>query len=163
EALIAHELAHIRRYDYLVNLLQSIVETLLFYHPAVWWLSRRVRTEREHCCDDLAVATTGDVLLYARALTTLETLRRRTGVSLVSMPAFQTYYNPRMERDLRKLIGSLRAHNAPAIGFVGENVLYKNGQLDEERVQLLRTWLDAGYELGTQTFSHPSLYETPLY
>ena len=83
EALIAHELAHIRRYDYLVNLLQAIVETLLFYHPAVWWLSRRVRTEREHCCDDLAVAATGDVLLYAHALTTLETLRRRTGVSLV--------------------------------------------------------------------------------
>jgi peptidoglycan/xylan/chitin deacetylase (PgdA/CDA1 family) len=75
EALLAHELAHIRRHDYLVNLLQSVVETLLFYHPAVWWLSGRVRIEREHACDDLAVRTTGDVLVYARALTTLETLR----------------------------------------------------------------------------------------
>ncbi len=239
EALIAHELAHIRRHDYLINLLQSVIETLLFYHPAVWWLSRRVRVEREHCCDDLAVAATGDVLVYARALATLETLRSRPAVSLavaanggslmqriqrllrpqpaasgrapmsialalmlvalvavfagaqtfasfsrydapatqkpapvktkrkvavtfVSLPTFQTYYNPRAERDTRKLISSLQAHGAPAIGFVGENSLYKDGQLDDERVALLRLWLDAGFELGTQTFAHPSLYKTPL-
>ncbi len=75
EALLAHELAHIRRHDYLVNLLQTAVETLLFYHPAVWWVSRQVRTEREHCCDDLAVAACGSVLTYARALAELEQLR----------------------------------------------------------------------------------------
>lgn len=75
EALLAHELAHIRRHDYLVNLLQTAVETLLFYHPAVWWVSREVRTEREHCCDDLAVAACGNVLTYARALAELEQLR----------------------------------------------------------------------------------------
>src|SRR5262245_2612784 len=68
EAIIAHELAHIRRHDYLINLLQAVVETLLFYHPAVWWVSRRIRQEREHCCDDLAVAVCGDALSYARAL-----------------------------------------------------------------------------------------------
>ena len=75
EAVIAHELAHIRRHDYVVNLLQSAVETLLFYHPAVWWVSSAVRTEREHCCDDLAVVACGDAVLYARALTAIETLR----------------------------------------------------------------------------------------
>ena len=75
EALLAHELAHIRRHDYLVNLLQTVVETLLFYHPAVWWVSRRVREEREHCCDDLAVAACGDRIAYARALCELERLR----------------------------------------------------------------------------------------
>lgn len=75
EALLAHELAHIRRYDYLVNILQTAVETLLFYHPAVWWVSAQVRQEREHCCDDLAVAACGDVLTYARALTALEQMR----------------------------------------------------------------------------------------
>ena len=75
EALLAHELAHIRRYDYLVNLLQTTIETLFFYHPAVWWVSAQVRQEREHCCDDLAVAACGDVLTYARALTALEQLR----------------------------------------------------------------------------------------
>jgi len=75
EALLVHELAHIRRYDYLVNILQTTVETLLFYHPAVWWASQQVREEREHCCDDLAVAVCGDVLVYARALADLEQLR----------------------------------------------------------------------------------------
>jgi uncharacterized protein (TIGR03435 family) len=71
EAILAHELAHIRRHDFIVNLLQTIAETVLFYHPAVWWVSRRIRTEREHCCDDVAVAVCGDAALYAAALTEL--------------------------------------------------------------------------------------------
>ncbi|MDP1833101.1 MAG: M56 family metallopeptidase, partial [Geothrix sp.] len=75
EAILAHELAHIRRGDFLVNLLQSLVEVLLFYHPAVWWLSARIRAERELCCDDVAAALCGDPLLLARALTDLEALR----------------------------------------------------------------------------------------
>ena len=75
EMILAHELAHIRRHDFLVNLLQSIVETLLFYHPAVWWISRQVRDERENCCDDLAVSVCGNPIQYARALTRLEELR----------------------------------------------------------------------------------------
>ncbi len=77
ESLLAHELAHVRRYDYLVNALQCIVETLLFYHPAVWWLSRRIRAERENCCDDLAVAVVGSRLVYAQALTQMADLGRR--------------------------------------------------------------------------------------
>jgi hypothetical protein len=76
EAVIAHELAHIRRHDYFVNFVQAAVETLFFYHPAVWWVSRVVRTEREHCCDDLAVVACGDAILYARALTAIEALRQ---------------------------------------------------------------------------------------
>ena len=75
EAVVAHELAHIRRYDYFVNLLQTLLETLLFYHPAMWWVSRRIREERENCCDDLAVAFTGDRLCYAEMLLTLEKSR----------------------------------------------------------------------------------------
>ena len=68
EALLLHELAHIHRQDYLINVVQGIVETLLFYHPAVWWVSRHIRAERELCCDDLALSVTGDALTYARAL-----------------------------------------------------------------------------------------------
>ena len=79
EAILAHELAHIRRHDYAVNLLQTIVETLLFYHPAVWWLSQRIRVEREHCCDDIAIAVCGDPLGYAQALAELETWRTYVG------------------------------------------------------------------------------------
>ncbi len=78
EAVLAHELAHIRRHDYLVNLLQMVVETLLFYHPVVWWTSARIRQERELCCDDLAVRWCGDALCYARALTVLERMRIST-------------------------------------------------------------------------------------
>jgi beta-lactamase regulating signal transducer with metallopeptidase domain len=71
EALLVHELAHIRRHDYLVNLLQMAVETVLFYHPFLWWVSRQMRIEREHCCDDLAVRISGDPARYARALVEL--------------------------------------------------------------------------------------------
>ncbi len=71
EAVLAHELAHLRRHDYLVNLVQTLIETLLFYHPAVWWVSKRLRHERECCCDDIAAQVCGDVTVYARALTTL--------------------------------------------------------------------------------------------
>jgi beta-lactamase regulating signal transducer with metallopeptidase domain len=76
EAVIAHELAHLRRRDLLINLLQRIAETLLFYHPAVWWLSRRLRIERELCADELAVAATGNRLVYAQALEQVAHWRR---------------------------------------------------------------------------------------
>lgn len=75
DALIAHELSHIQRHDVLVGWIQVVAETLLFYHPAVWWVSRQLRIEREHCCDDRAVAVCRDRLTYARALTTLATQR----------------------------------------------------------------------------------------
>jgi GWxTD domain-containing protein len=75
ESILLHELAHIRRYDYLVNMLQTSLEGLLFYHPVVWWISGVIRTEREHCCDDLAVALSGDAHQYAVALAALEQSR----------------------------------------------------------------------------------------
>jgi GWxTD domain-containing protein len=75
EAILVHELAHIRRRDYLVNLIQTSVESLLFYHPAVWWISSVIRNERENCCDDLAVATSGNAHEYARALASLAETR----------------------------------------------------------------------------------------
>lgn len=71
EAVIAHELAHIRRHDLWINLLQRAIETLLFYHPAVWWVSGRLRLERELCCDDLAIRATGRRADYAGALVEL--------------------------------------------------------------------------------------------
>jgi peptidoglycan/xylan/chitin deacetylase (PgdA/CDA1 family) len=214
----------------------------------VWWLSRHVRTEREHACDDLAVHATGDVLVYARALTALETLRgqkggnnprtlavaanggslmqriqrllnaqaspkdrspllaslaiiivalasvmagaqtfnsiqdrnarastrdatrtakakRQVAVTFVSLPAVGTYYNPRAEKDTRRLLASLASNDIRAVGFVNENQLYKEddgGKLDEERTRLLNLWLDAGHELGTQTRAHTSLYKASL-
>jgi beta-lactamase regulating signal transducer with metallopeptidase domain len=75
EAIIAHELAHIKRWDLLVNAFQIGAETLLFYHPAVWWVNRIIRNEREHCCDDVAVGACGNAHDYARALALLEESR----------------------------------------------------------------------------------------
>ncbi|WP_066629525.1 M56 family metallopeptidase [Labilibacter marinus] len=69
EAIIAHELAHIVRNDYLFNIIQSVIEILFFYHPAVWSISNHIRTEREHACDDIAINVTGDQINYAKALT----------------------------------------------------------------------------------------------
>jgi beta-lactamase regulating signal transducer with metallopeptidase domain len=84
EAILAHELAHVRRHDYLVNLVQTAAETLLFYHPAVWWLSQRLRVEREHCCDDVALSVCGDALEYAEALAAIETRRAVPAMALAA-------------------------------------------------------------------------------
>jgi beta-lactamase regulating signal transducer with metallopeptidase domain/peptidoglycan/xylan/chitin deacetylase (PgdA/CDA1 family) len=243
EALLAHELAHIRRHDYLVNLLQVIVETLLFYHPAVWWVSRRIRLEREHCCDDLAVTTCGDVLGYARALTRLEQLRghataeqfmmaasggslikrvrrlvqapkresrrasswvagsvvilavlgifagahgtllssmthangpddartlhgpsrREVAFAFVSLPYMRSYPDDEatVEKVTRKMLRTITSNSIPAVGFVGERAIVRYGER-EPRSAPLKMWLDAGLELGNQTFSHKWLYNTPL-
>jgi uncharacterized protein (TIGR03435 family) len=75
EALLLHELAHIRRHDYPVHILQSAVEAVFFYHPAVWWVSSHMRAERELCCDDIAVSVTGDAVIYARALAEFDSAR----------------------------------------------------------------------------------------
>jgi beta-lactamase regulating signal transducer with metallopeptidase domain/peptidoglycan/xylan/chitin deacetylase (PgdA/CDA1 family) len=238
EALLAHELAHIRRYDYLVNLMQAIVETLLFYHPAVWWVSRQIRMEREHACDDLAVAACGNKILYARALTELEEMRARdtTGLTLaanggslvgrirrllivpsaqagrastwlalvlliittcaalaftqtallsqtgksarvasglasrrevavtfVSLPYFRINNETveALDETTDKMLKGLAAHHITAVGFVGEGMLYREGQT-EARINILRKWLDRGHELGNQGYMHKSLYKTPL-
>jgi len=92
EAILAHELAHIRRHDYIINLVQTIIEILLFFHPATWWVSSQIRLEREHCCDDIAVSVCGDVRAYVAALAELESMRDKapqlavagTGSSLVT-------------------------------------------------------------------------------
>lgn len=74
EAILAHELAHIKRNDYLINIFQSVLEIIYFFHPGIWWISNTIRKERELCCDDLAVASGCDAITLARALTTIEEL-----------------------------------------------------------------------------------------
>ena len=100
EALIAHELAHIRRYDYLVNMFQTLVEVLGFYHPAVWWISYTIRVERENCCDDLAVSVCGDKVGYARALTSMEEARLSHSELAVAASGGN------LSRRIRRLIGA---------------------------------------------------------
>lgn len=112
EAILAHELAHIRRHDYLVNLLQIAVETLLFYHPAVWWVSRRIRDEREDCCDDLALSVCGNRATYARALATMEELRSapRAAVAASGGSLFDR---------IRRILGHAEHEKGVAVGWLG--------------------------------------------
>jgi hypothetical protein len=86
EAIIAHELGHIRRHDYLINLAQQLLESLLFFNPVVWWLNRQIRIEREACCDRLAVEVTGKPNAYAWSLTRWAEEQRRS--TAVLAPAF---------------------------------------------------------------------------
>jgi beta-lactamase regulating signal transducer with metallopeptidase domain len=108
EGILAHELAHIRRYDYLINIVQMLIETLFFYHPAVWWISSRIRQERELCCDDIAVRCCGDAVRYARALTALERIR-------VMTPSFALGVKdgPLMYR-IQRLLGPVPRQNGPS-------------------------------------------------
>jgi len=84
QSIIVHELAHIQRLDPFVNVFQISVETLLFYHPAVWWLNKRIRAEREHCCDDVAVSLCGNPVEYARALTLMEEWRTAPALAMAA-------------------------------------------------------------------------------
>ena len=111
EAILAHEIAHLRRYDDVVNIAQSAIETLLFYHPAVWWISNRVRHERELCCDDLAVRASGNALCYARALTALEKLR--VARPALSVAALGTVSSP-LEYRIRRIVDSPASDYRPS-------------------------------------------------
>lgn len=83
EVLLLHELAHIRRYDFLVNIFQSVIEVLFFYHPTVWWISGKLREVREHCCDDLVLQVRHQPMLYAEALTHLQLFHHPRKTKLV--------------------------------------------------------------------------------
>src|SRR5580693_2345653 len=116
EAVIAHELAHIQRFDPFVNVFQVCVETLLFYHPAIWWLNKKIRAEREHCCDETAVAVCGNAVEYARALALMEEWR---SAPVLAMAANR---GPLSERVLHLLgLHSSRA-GMRKVGFAGSIV-----------------------------------------
>jgi len=112
EALLAHEFAHMRRHDYLVNLLQSAIETLLFYHPAVWLVSRSVRESREQCCDDLTISVC-DRLTYVSALSSVAALR----TSPPALAAGGGSLRYRVERLLRPQ--SPASFSAGSMGWLG--------------------------------------------
>jgi beta-lactamase regulating signal transducer with metallopeptidase domain len=81
EAILAHELAHIMRNDYVFNIIQSVIEALFYFHPAVWWISAQIRNERENCCDDMAIQLCGNSMTYAKSLVSVQEM---------------AYYSPQM-------------------------------------------------------------------
>jgi uncharacterized protein (TIGR03435 family) len=134
EAVLAHELAHIKRHDYLVNMLQVVAETLFFYHPVVWWTSKQIRTERELCCDDIAVRSCGDAVAYARALTTLAR-QRLTAVPQLSMAATGGALKYRVQRLLGTTPREIRPASMP--GIIVLSVAIASIVLNVDRLQAL--------------------------
>lgn len=124
EAILLHELAHVARCDYLVNLLQQLVECLLFYHPCVWWISGVIREEREHCCDDLVIQISGDAHSYAMALASLEQNR------LAGQPAMAATGGNLMKR-IRRLLYPQQTNPAgwPAAAVFGLLIVTAAGAL----------------------------------
>lgn len=112
-AVLAHELAHVRRYDCLVNLLQMLVEAVLFFNPAVWWISRQVRLEREACCDALAVAVTGEPLTYVKTLTDWAGRMRESRQAVLNTPALVP--NPRHNVLVERVRRILRPDDGPEL------------------------------------------------
>jgi beta-lactamase regulating signal transducer with metallopeptidase domain len=149
EAVLAHELAHIRRHDYAVNVVQMVAETLLFYHPAVWWISRRIRFERELCCDAAAVQVCGDVFGYAHALTTLARMR-------VAVPRLAMSAGGHLVRRVERLLGSPAGdRRPPAWRMVGAAALvFVSGALSTDwlRVQSMGRPPAGAAEITGQVF-----------
>lgn len=114
EALIAHELAHIARMDWLWNAVQCVIESVLFFNPAVWWLSRRIRQEREHACDDLSVAAGGDAIALAEALAALGRAQREA--LRLSLAAQGGALLQRVRRLLSSAPDGPRANTMPMLG-----------------------------------------------
>jgi len=122
EVVLAHELAHVRRADFVWNLVQTLVETLFFFHPAVWWISGRVRHERELCCDDLALTICPNPVVYASALFHLEEHRSRQMRLAMALDGHQSPQTLRMR--IARILGetmpmsanrSLRPFSAAAV------------------------------------------------
>jgi beta-lactamase regulating signal transducer with metallopeptidase domain len=98
--IFAHELAHVRRYDFVVNALQNVLEALLFYHPCVWWVSNSIRTERENCCDDYALSLCGDQVHYVKTLMAVEELGQATTQTLMAATGGS------LVRRVRRIVGT---------------------------------------------------------
>ncbi|HLX83828.1 MAG TPA: M56 family metallopeptidase [Terriglobales bacterium] len=149
QSVIAHELAHIRRFDSFVNLFQIAIETLLFYHPAVWWLNRRIRAEREHCCDDMAVALCGNPVEYARALTIMEEWR---GAPVLAMAANS---GPLTERIFR-LLGRESTSTATRGAGLAAGLLCLSAALIAGNLLLGIAYPKSAVHAGEDSVSQPS-------
>jgi beta-lactamase regulating signal transducer with metallopeptidase domain len=122
EAIIAHELAHIKRYDVLINFVQSFAEVIFFYNPFVWWISHKIRSERENCCDDIAINLSGDSVTYAKALANVESFKE-SNEPLFAIPLFKN--QNQLLRRIKRMIQKEQNQNgfkekfAAALIFIG--------------------------------------------
>jgi beta-lactamase regulating signal transducer with metallopeptidase domain len=108
EMVLAHELAHVRRADFLCNIAQTLVETLFFFHPAVWWIGKQIRHERELCCDDLALKICPNPVTYATALFRLEEQRARQWRLAMALNGNQSHQTLRLR--IARILGEPVSH-----------------------------------------------------
>jgi beta-lactamase regulating signal transducer with metallopeptidase domain len=108
EMVLAHELAHVRRADFLCNIAQTLVETLFFFHPAVWWIGKQIRHERELCCDDLALKICPNPVTYATALFRLEEQRARQWRLAMALNGDQSHQTLRLR--IARILGEPVSH-----------------------------------------------------
>lgn len=102
EAVIAHEIAHIQRHDYLMNIIQTLIETMFFFHPAVWYISSQIRKERENCCDDMAVAVCNESITYVKALVSIQELTTEKHYTAVAFSGNKKHLLNRIKRIIMK-------------------------------------------------------------
>lgn len=120
EAILAHELAHIKRNDYLINIFQSVLEIVYFFHPGIWWISNTIRKERELCCDDLALESGCDAITLARALTTIEELSINQSKTTLAMAL--TGKGTLLNR-IKRLIGHSEKSSSTVNGISGTLII----------------------------------------
>ncbi|MFZ1752026.1 MAG: M56 family metallopeptidase, partial [Saprospiraceae bacterium] len=149
EAIIAHELAHFVRKDIYVNILQTIVEVMFYYHPAMWWISANIRLERETCCDDLAIGYMGDHLHYAKTLVKMQEMYHQSyGTSLaLNFSKKESYFSNRIKRILNmtqsknylkeKIITSLII--IAAVMFLSKNLVGNHSIMSESKDDQINT------------------------
>ncbi|MEN8225883.1 MAG: M56 family metallopeptidase [Bacteroidota bacterium] len=120
EAILVHELAHIKRRDYLMNLIQSVLEVIFFYHPVVWWLSSNIRIERENICDDIAITQTGNTMEFAKALTNIQEINLGSPALAAGLSGKN---KNRLLNRIRRLAGKPKIQSGFAEGFIAASIL----------------------------------------
>lgn len=155
-AILAHELAHVKRHDYLVNICQAVVETLLFYHPAVWWVSRCVREEREHCCDDVALRHGCQASDLARALVMVDATPPVRGQELIDSALIPAADGGSLLRRVRRLAGGAADKHV-----VGRSWISGGIALGLAVVMLLSSVASIAQESGSQASEREVLASKP--
>ena len=120
EAILAHELAHIKRRDYLMNMIQSLLEVIFFYHPVVWWLSSNIRIERENICDDIAITITGNTMEFAKALTNIQEINLTAPGLAAGLGGTK---KNRLVNRIRRLAGKPKLHSGFTEGFIAATIM----------------------------------------
>jgi BlaR1 peptidase M56 len=123
EAILAHELAHIKGRDYIINIVQSFIEILYYYHPAVWWISSNIRIERENRCDDMAVNLTGNSLTYAKALLTIQELNHSKSNTYALAMGFSTQPKGLLLNRIKRILNQQKNRNNVMEKFFATTVL----------------------------------------